>query len=457
MTSLTPDDSVTPHHSDANSNVPTPERPAIPTTSVRKVAIASGIGTTIEFYDFFIYGTAAALVFPTVFFPALGATAGTVASFATFAVAFIARPAGAVLFGHFGDRIGRKKTLITTLLLMGISTFVIGLLPGAETIGVAAPIILVLLRFGQGFAVGGEWAGATLLTAEYAPSAKRGFYGMFPQLGPSAAFILSSATFLVTGAVFGDTNAVFLEFGWRIPFLFSAVLVLIGLYMRLAIEETPIFQAEQRTGTNYTARPATLPVLEAWHEQKKEILLAAGALASLFSLFYMGAAYLTSYGTKTLGFDRPMVLWTGICGAIVFGIAIGLSATYSDRVGRRRVIMTSCAAAVPWSLVLFPLLDTRNEAAYVAAMCITLAIFGIAYGPTGALLPELFRTRYRYTGAGLGYNFAGVLGGAIPPLLAAPLTAQFGSISVGVMLALLSLLSLACTRALVETKERSMA
>ncbi|TYQ08196.1 UNVERIFIED_ORG: sugar transport protein [Nocardia globerula] len=215
------------------------------TTSVRRVAIASCIGTTIEFYDFFIYGTAAALVFPTVFFPALGATAGTVASFATFAVAFIARPVGAMLFGHFGDRIGRKKTLISTLLLMGISTLLIGLLPGADTIGVAAPIILVLLRFGQGFAVGGEWAGATLLTAEYAPPGKRGLYAMFPQLGPAIAFVLSSSTFLITGAVLGDTNQAFLDYGWRIPFLFSIVLVGIGLYMRLAIEETPVFKAEQ--------------------------------------------------------------------------------------------------------------------------------------------------------------------------------------------------------------------
>ena len=453
MTSLTPDDAVTRR---TPNTTPSSAPNAAPTTSVRKVAVASGIGTTIEFYDFFIYGTAAALVFPTVFFPALGSTAGTVASFATFAVAFIARPAGAVLFGHFGDRIGRKKTLISTLLLMGISTFVIGLLPGAATIGVAAPIILVVLRFGQGFAVGGEWAGATLLTAEYAPTKKRGFYGMFPQLGPSAAFILSSGTFLITGAVFGDTNEVFLDYGWRIPFLLSAVLVLIGLYMRLAIEETPIFRANQAEEEKVQARATKLPVLDAWHVQKREVLLAAGALASLFSLFYMGTAYLTSYGTKTLGFDRPFVLWTGILGAVVFGIAIGLSAVYSDRVGRRRVIMASCSVAIPWTLVLFPLLDTGNPGAYVFAMCVTLSIFGIAYGPTGALLPELFQTRFRYTGAGLGYNLAGVLGGAIPPLLAAPLTAQFGSIAVGVMLALLSVLSLACTKALVETKAVDM-
>ena len=216
-----------------------------PPVPLRRVAVASCAGTTIEFYDFFIYGTAAALVFPKVFFPALGATAGTVASFATFAVAFFARPVGAILFGHYGDRIGRKRTLISTLLLMGIATVLIGLLPGAATIGVAAPIILVLLRFAQGFAVGGEWAGATLLTAEYAPKGKRGLYGVFPQLGPAIAFALSSGTFLITGLVMGDTDEAFLNYGWRIPFLLSILLVGVGLYVRLSIEETPAFRAAQ--------------------------------------------------------------------------------------------------------------------------------------------------------------------------------------------------------------------
>ncbi|NKT44047.1 MFS transporter [Rhodococcus hoagii] len=423
-------------------------------TGVRRVAVASCIGTTIEFYDFFIYGTAAALVFPTVFFPALGSTAGTVASFATFAVAFIARPVGAMLFGHYGDRIGRKKTLVSTLLLMGISTLLIGLLPGAETIGVAAPIILVLLRFGQGFAVGGEWAGATLLTAEYAPPGKRGLYAMFPQLGPAIAFVLSSSTFILTGAIFGDTNEAFLDWGWRVPFVFSIVLVGIGLYMRLAIEETPVFRAQQ--ASDDTSAPRTLPFLDAWRFQSKEILLSGGALATLFALFYMGTAFLTSYGTKTLGFSRPFVLAVGIVSAVVFGAAIVVSALYSDRIGRRRVIMISCVLAVVWALVLFPLLDTGSAAAFVIGMCVTLAIFGMAYGPCGALLPEMFHTRYRYTGAGLGYNLAGVLGGAIPPLIAAPLASSFGSFAIGLMLAVLGVVSFVCTRALVETKDRAL-
>ncbi|SDI32451.1 metabolite-proton symporter [Rhodococcus triatomae] len=426
---------------------------------IRRVAIASCIGTTIEFYDFFIYGTAAALVFPTVFFPALGATAGTVASFATFAVAFFARPVGAMLFGHFGDRIGRKKTLVSTLLLMGISTLLIGLLPGADTIGVAAPIILVLLRFAQGFAVGGEWAGATLLTAEYAPPGKRGMYAMFPQLGPAIAFALSSGTFLFTGLALGDTNEAFLTYGWRIPFLFSIVLVGIGLYMRLAIEETPVFRAEaaaRSAADRESGEKRTLPFLDAWRFQTREILLSAGALAIMFAFFYMGTAYLTSYATTELGFSRPFVLTVGICASVVFGAAVVVSALYSDRVGRRKVIMISCGFAVVWALVLFPLLDTGSPVAFVVGTVVTLAIFGIAYGPCGALLPEMFHTRYRYTGAGLGYNLAGVLGGAIPPLLAAPLAASYGSIAIGIMLALLGVLSFVCTRALVETSQRAL-
>ena len=246
-----------------------------------------------------------------------------------------------MLFGHFGDRIGRKKTLISTLLLMGVSTSSSVCCPAPRTIGVAAPIILVLLRFGQGFAVGGEWAGATLLTAEYAPPGKRGLYAMFPQLGPAIAFILSSATFLITGAVLGDTNETFLEYGLAdsVP-VQSIVLVGIGLYMRLAIEETPVFRANRpQPSRPADASPAPCRSSTPGATRRKEILLSAGALATLFAFFYMGTAFLTSYGTKTLGFSRPFVLTVGIASAVVFGIAIIVSALYSDRIGRRRVIM----------------------------------------------------------------------------------------------------------------------
>ncbi|WP_020422188.1 MFS transporter [Amycolatopsis sp. ATCC 39116] len=429
------------------------QTPAVP---MRKVAVASCVGTTIEYYDFFIYGTAAALVFPKVFFPALGATAGTVAAFATFAVAFIARPVGAILFGHFGDRIGRKRTLISTLLLMGIATVLIGLLPGAATIGVAAPIILVVLRFAQGLAVGGEWAGATLLTAEYAPPAKRGLYAVFPQLGPAIAFALSSGTFLVTNLVMGDADAAFLDYGWRVPFLVSILLVAVGFYVRMSIAETPAFVAAG--GTAGLDRPKRLPFLEAVRKQPREILLSAGSLTMLFAFFYMGTTYLTSYGTSKTGagLTRPVVLGIGIAAAVAFGIVIVVAGVLSDRLGRRRVIVYSSALGVVWSLALFPLLDTGRPVAFAVGVLVTLMIFAVAYGPAGSFLPELFQTRFRYTGAGLGYNLAGVLGGAIPPLVAPGLTASFGSIAVGVMLAVTGLISLVSTLALKETRGTAM-
>ncbi|MBL1076169.1 MHS family MFS transporter [Nocardia sp. 2] len=427
------------------------------------MAAASSIGTTIEFYDFFIYGTAAALVFPKVFFPAADPSTATLASFATFAVAFFARPVGAILFGHFGDRIGRKRTLVWTLLIMGFATVAIGLLPGYDSgvfgmfpggIGIWAPVFLVVLRFLQGFAVGGEWAGATLLTAEYAPPGKRGYYAMFPQLGPAFAFFLSSATFLIASRTLGTTSDTFLNYGWRIPFLLSFALVGVGLWVRLAVAETPVFRDRVRD----TAVPAarSLPFLDAVRYQPREILIAAGALTSLFSLFYTGTAFLTSYGVGTLKLSRDSILAMGMVAAIVFGLATAASALWSDRVGRRRVIMVSCAAAVPWTLALFPILDLGGPVAFAVGLFGTLAIFGIAYGPAGALLPEMFQARYRYTGAGMGYNLAGILGGALPPLVATKLLAGPGSVWVGVLLATLSVISVACTRLIVETKDRTI-
>ncbi|NMH97697.1 MFS transporter [Pseudonocardia acidicola] len=427
-----------------------------PPVPMKRIAIASCMGTTIEFYDFFIYGTAAALVFPTVFFPALGAAAGTVASFATFAVAFVARPVGAILFGHFGDRIGRKRTLISTLLLMGIATVLIGLLPGAASIGVAAPILLVLLRFAQGFAVGGEWAGATLLTAEYAPPGQRGRYALFPQLGPAIAFFLSSGTFLVSGLVLGYGDETFLTYGWRIPFILSILLVGVGLYVRLKIEETPVFEQARKAAA--TAPATRAPFVEAFRGQTREILLGAGSSTLFFAFFYMGTAYLTSYGTSPTGANlpRPLVLGLGMIASVFFATAIVLASIYSDRFGRRKVIMLSTAVGVPWALVLFPILDIGTAAAFGIGLTITLIIFGISYGPLGAFLPELFRTRYRYTGAGLAYNLAGILGGAIPPLVAGPLAASFGGIAIGVMLAVIAAFSFVCTAVLVETRGKSL-
>ncbi|WP_231123830.1 MFS transporter [Nocardioides sambongensis] len=417
---------------------------------MRRVAIASCIGTTIEYYDFFIYGTAAALVFPTVFFPALGSTAGTVASFATFAVAFIARPIGAILFGHYGDRLGRKRTLVSTLLLMGLTTVAIGLLPTAAAIGVLAPIALVVLRFLQGLAVGGEWAGANLLTAEYAPADKRGFYAVFPQLGPALAFALSSATFLASDAILGTSDSAFMDYGWRIPFIASALMVIVGLYIRMNIEETPAFTAEVDAATPAEGQRRSMPFVDVVRQQPLEILLSAGLMSVLFGFFYMGTAYLTSYGTNPdgAGLERSFVLQTGIVGALALGATTVLGGIWSDRVGRRPVIVTSGIAALIWALALFPILDLGTPLAFSAGVVVTLSIFGLAFGPVGAYLPELFETRFRYTGAGAGYNLGGVIGGAVPPLIAPGLTDAYGSIAVGVMLAVLATISIGCTVAL---------
>ncbi|WP_313025571.1 MFS transporter [Mobilicoccus sp.] len=428
------------------------------------MAAASSIGTTIEFYDFFIFGTAAALVFPTIFFAQSDPNTAVLQSFATFAVAFFARPVGAIVFGHYGDRIGRKRTLVWTLLIMGIATVGIGLLPGYSTgafgfasdgIGIWAPTLLVAARFFQGFAVGGEWAGATLLTAEYAPAGKRGMMAMWPQLGPAFAFFLSSLTFLIfTQGDRTDAGSFFMTIGWRIPFLLSSLLVIVGLWIRLAVDETPVFkQAERNLGQDPERK---LPFLDAIRYQWKEILIAGGALASLFSLFYMGTSFLTSYATKHLGYSMPFVLTMGILAAIFFGLCIAASAMWSYKIGRRKVIMISCVLAVVWSLLLFPMLDSGITGLYVLGLMGTLCIFGVAYGPAGAALPEMFKARYRYTGAGLGYHLAGVLGGAIPPLIAARFVAAGDSMSVGIMLAVLSSISVICTYLMVESKDYKM-
>ena len=418
-----------------------------PHTSMKRVAMASFVGSAIEYYDFYIYGTAAALVFPKVFFPHLGTTMATVASMATFAAAFLSRPVGAAFFGHFGDRLGRKSTLIATLLIMGLSTLAVGLVPGAAAIGMAAPLILLTLRLLQGFAVGGEWAGAALLSAEYAPAKARGRYGMFTQMGVGSGLVMSSLLFLAVNQTIGESSRAFLEWGWRIPFLFSAVLVAIALYVRLNVAETPVFAA-QKADQSAPARP----LVALLRTQRREVVLAAGSMIGFFTLGYMANAYFMSYAHAHVGFSPDVVLAVGLLGGVIVVVFNAISSVLSDIYGRRRVIMTALAVGVPWAFVVLPLIDTGNVALFALAMSGTYAIAASSYGPMAAFIPEIFGTRYRYSGAGVSLNLAGLVGGAVPTIIAAPLLAAWGAPAIGIMMAAVVLVSLVCTTLLPETK-----
>ncbi|MFG1930108.1 MFS transporter [Mycobacterium sp. NPDC048908] len=414
---------------------------------MRRVAAASFVGSAIEYYDFYIYGTAAALVFPKVFFPHLGATMATIASMATFAAAFVSRPLGAAFFGHFGDRLGRKSTLIATLLIMGLSTLTVGLVPGAATIGMAAPLILLTLRLVQGFAVGGEWAGAALLSAEYAPAKARGRYGMFTQMGVGSGLVMSSLLFLAVNKTIGESSPAFIHWGWRIPFLFSAVLIAIALYVRLHVAETPVF-VEQKTRET----PQGTPLAALWGNQRREVILAAGSMVGFFALGYMANAYLMSYAHTRVGFSPDLILAVGLLGGVIVVVFNALSAVLSDTFGRRRVIVAALAIGVPWTFVVLPLIDTGDAALFALAMFGTYAIAASSYGPMAAFIPEIFGTRYRYSGAGFSLNLAGLVGGAVPTVAAAPLQAAWGVPAVGAMMAGVVVVSLVCTVALPETK-----
>ncbi|MGA8548195.1 MAG: MFS transporter [Mycobacterium sp.] len=414
---------------------------------MRRVAAACLVGSAIEFYDFLIYGTAAALVFPTVFFPHLSPTLATIASMGTFASAFVARPIGAATFGYFGDRLGRRKTLIVTLVFMAVATVSVGVVPSTAAIGPAAPLILIALRLMQGFAVGGEWAGAALLSAEHAPPGRRGRYGMFTLLGGGTAGVLSSLTFLGVNFSIGEDSPAFMAWGWRIPFLISAVLIGIALYVRVRVDETPVFAEEKARNLVPTA-----PIAELLHLQRREILLAAGSILGGFGFAYMGNTYLTAYAHTHLGYTRGFIWAIGALGGLASMVSVALSASLSDRFGRRRIMLLGWVGCVPWAAVVIPLMDTGKPALYAVAIVGMFAIAGIGSGPTGAFIPELFATRYRYSGSALAVNLAGVVGGALPPLVAGTLQATYGSWAVGPMLAVLASASVVCTCLLPETK-----
>jgi len=425
---------------------------AEPPPNYRRILAAGFLGTTVEYYDFFIYGTAAALVFPKLFFPGLGSAAGVMASFATFGVAFLARPLGGIVFGHIGDRTGRKTTLVATLVLMGVATVCIGLLPTAAMWGAWAPILLITLRFAQGLAVGGEWASAALFVGEYAPKDKRALYTLSPTLGTASGLLLATLTFLITG--FSMSTEMFEQWGWRVPFLLSVVLVAVGLFVRLGIAETPVFR-EARSHVENLGH-AKMPLVEVFKHQWREVFMAAGASMMWLAFFYLGAVYLTNYGTSQIGFTRNTMLTINLVGVGFNILAMIAGAILSDRFGRRKTMGYANLAAIPWALCLFPLVNSGSALLMGVAVSGTLIIVGIAAAATTALIPETFRTSYRSTGTGVSFNLGSVIGGAIPPIVAAPLLAAFGSSALAIMMALIAAVSTVSVFLMKETAGTSL-
>jgi MFS family permease len=421
--------------------------------AIRKVALISMLGTSIEWYDFFLYGTAAALIFPKQFFPAtLSPLAGLLAAFGTFAVGFVARPVGGIVFGHWGDRLGRKKMLVAALVLMGVSTSLIGLLPGYATLGIGAPAILVALRFLQGFAIGGQWGGATLLITETAPAARRGFYGSFAQVGAPVGVLLANAIFFAFSSSLSADE--FASLGWRIPFVLSLGLIGLALYVQRFLEDSEAFRQLESL-----RRPSQQgdhsPVLQALRRYPKEITLAAGALVANQVTFYIFVAFVIAYGASPSGLNLPRntLLLAVLVGTLFMPPSIVVSAWISDRTAsRRRVYIVGAALMVIWSFVVFPLIDTRSFLGIVAAIGIGMIFLGMMYGPQAAFTTELFATRVRYSGASLAYQAGAIIGGAFAPLISTALLAHYGTtFAVSIYMATASVVTLCSVYALRET------
>jgi metabolite-proton symporter len=393
----------------------------------RQVLFASLIGTAVEFFDFYIYATAAVLVFPRLFFPATDPTSSTLASLATFGIAFLARPVGSALFGHFGDRIGRKKTLVMALSTMGLSTFAIGTLPGYAAIGVTAPLLLALCRFGQGIGLGGEWGGAVLLAVENAPPHRRALYGMFPQLGAPIGFLLSGGTFLLLSRWLSDKQ--FFAFGWRLPFLASAALVLLGLYVRLAITETPVFEAAMNAAACQNAAPVGFPILRVLRRHPRALVAGTLVCLATFVLFYLMTVFALSWATAALHYSRGSFLLIQMFGVLFFAATIPVSAWLAER-GRRPVMLSVTVAIALFGLVLGPMFAAGTAGA-VAMMALGLALMGMTYGPLGTVVSELFPTEVRYTGSSLAFSLAGILGASLAPYAATWLATHYGLRYVG--------------------------
>lgn len=419
-----------------------------PANSARQVLFASMIGTTIEFFDFYIYATAAVLVFPRLFFPKADPASAMLASLATFGIAFLARPVGSALFGHFGDRVGRKATLVAALVTMGVSTVAIGVLPTYAAIGFAAPLLLATCRFGQGLGLGGEWGGAVLLAIENAPPGKRAWYGMFPQLGAPLGFFLSGGVFLLLSRWL--TNAQFFAFGWRLPFLVSTLLVFVGLYVRLAITETPAFR-------EVLSRRERVRVPMAVVFRKHAGPLVAGTLSCMatFVLFYLMTVFALTWGTSALGFGREKFLLMQLFDIFFFAITIPVAALLAER-GRRSTMLWVTAAIGLFGLVMAPLFAAGTGGALLM-MAVGLSLMGMTYGPLGTVLSELFPTAVRYTGSSLAFNFGGIIGGSVAPYIATWLAKNYGLQYVGYYLTAAAALTLVGLFAVRETKDEDLA
>lgn len=423
--------------------------------SVGTVIAASMVGTAIEFYDFYAYGTASANYFPKIFFSdKTNPTVALLVSLLTFAIAFIARPLGSLIFGHYGDKMGRKTTLVVSLMTMGLSTFLIGCLPTYSQWGLLAVVVLCLCRFIQGIGLGGEWSGAALVATENAPANKRALYGSFPELGAPIGFFLSNGTYFVLESF--CTPAQMLSWGWRVPFLLSIVLVVVGLVVRVHMEETPIFRLAQEQ-----KKTVKSPLKEVFRTSWRQVLQATFIVAVTYTLFYTLATWSLAWGTKTkreggggLGFTNREYLLMLMAGICVFALFIVLSCVYADKLGRRRVLMFSAVALVVFSFV-FPylLMGHRNFVEIMVFLCVGFALMGIAFGPVGAILPELFSANVRYSGSGLGYNLAAIVGAAFVPTVATWLSSHWGVRSVGLYMAVMALCCLVALLTCKETKD----
>jgi metabolite-proton symporter len=428
------------------SAVPAASAPTI--NSPRQVLFASLVGTTIEFFDFYIFGTAAVLVFPVLFFPASDPATARLAALATFGIAFLARPVGSTLFGHFGDRIGRKTTLVIALSTMGVSTVGIGLLPTYSSIGLAAPLLLATLRFGQGIGLGGEWGGAVLLAIENAPPHKRAWYGMFPQLGAPIGFFFSGGVFLLLSHLLTDKQ--FFDYGWRLPFLASAVLVFLGLYVRLTLSETPVFQQSLERNERLA-----VPVLTVLRQHAGKVFSGMCIALTTHASFYLITVFTLSWATSMMGYSRGKFLLMQL-GCMTFcAITIPISALAAEH-GRRRVLLGVAVAMAIYGIFLGPLFSAGTTGA-VVMMSIGLALMGITYAPLGTLLSELFPTPVRYTGSSLAFSFAGILGASIAPSIATWLARNHGINFVGYYLSGVAVITLLGLLSVRETKDRDLA